>query len=152
MALNEAFVGRSFTYPGTYLVGREKVREFAASIGDAGPASHDVAAAQALGYRDVVAPPTFAIVLALRASTAVVMDPQLGLDYTRVVHGEQAFDHSRPIVAGDELSIVTTIESVRKAAGNDIIATVGHVTDSDGNLVLTTRSVLVSRGPDEAAE
>lgn len=146
MALNEGFVGRSFDHPGTYVVGREKVREFAAAIGDANPLSHDVTAARARGFADVVAPPTFAIVLALRASEAVVTDPDLGLDYTRVVHGEQGFEFVRPIVAGDELSIVTTIESVRQAAGNDIIATLGRVTDATGATVVTTRSVLVSRG------
>lgn len=148
MALNAEFVGRSFTQPGTYLVGREKIREFASAIGDANPASHDLAAARALGYADLVAPPTFAIVLALRASTAVVKDPELGLDYSRVVHGEQGFEYVRPVVAGDELSIVTTIESVKQLAGNDLISTSGHVTDATGAHVLTTRSLLVSRAPE----
>ncbi|MFN8171387.1 MAG: MaoC family dehydratase N-terminal domain-containing protein [Candidatus Nanopelagicales bacterium] len=149
MALNPAFVGRTFARPGTYLVGREKVREFASAIGDLNPASHDVAAARALGYADVVAPPTFAIVLALAASSAVVKDPELGLDYSRVVHGEQGFEYVRPVVAGDELSIITTIESVKQLAGNDLIATSGRITDATGAHVLTTRSLLVSRAPDE---
>lgn len=149
MALNPAFVGRTFARPGTYVVGREKVREFASAIGDQNPACHDVDTARALGHADLVAPPTFAILLALAASTAVVKDPELGLDYTRVVHGEQGFEYVRPVVAGDELSIVTTIESVKQLAGNDIIATSGHVTDASGAHVLTTRSLLVSRAPDE---
>ncbi len=152
MALNADFVGRSYAYPGTYLVGREKVREFAAAIGEHSPVHTDVAAARASGYSDVVAPLTFAIVLALEASAAVVRDPELGLDFSRVVHGEQSFEYVRPVVAGDELSIVTTVESVRQAAGNDIIGTSGHVTDAAGGHVLTTRSVLVARGPDEPAE
>ena len=150
MALNADFVGRAFAHPQSYVVGREKIREFASAIGDHNPACHDVDSARALGHADLVAPPTFAIVLALRASEAVVTDPELGLDYTRVVHGDQGFEYERPVVAGDELSIVTTIESVKQLAGNDVIATRGHVTDATGAHVLTTRSLLVSRAPEEA--
>ncbi len=151
MPLNPEFAGRTFEQPGTYVVGREKIREFATAIGDANPAYHDVVAARALGYADLVAPPTFSIVLALRASEAVVSDPELGLDYTRVVHGDQGFELVRPVVAGDELSIVTTIESVKTLAGNDVIATRGHITDASGAHVLTTRSLLVSRAPEDPA-
>ncbi len=111
------------------------------------PAYHDVAAAaSALGYRDVVAPPTFAIVLSMQASAAVVLDPELGLDYTRVVHGEQRFVVRRPIVAGDELVVTTTIESIRTMAGNDMIMTRGDISTAAGEHVATTHSLLVSAG------
>ena len=70
-------------------------------------AYRDVAAARALGYADLVAPPTFAIVIALEASVDVVKDPDFGLDYSRVVHGEQRFAYTRPVVAGDELVVTT---------------------------------------------
>lgn len=151
MALNPEFVGRSYAPTGSYVVGREKLREFATAIGDGSPAYHDVAAARALGYADLVAPPTFAVVMSMQASRAVIHDPELGLDYSRVVHGEQRFAYARPIVAGDELVVTTTIESIRSAAGNDMITTRGDIATLDGEHVATAYSLIVSRGADEAA-
>ena len=148
MPLNPDFVGRTYPAGEPYLVSRERIRAFTDAIGDTNPAYRDVSAAQALGYADLVAPPTFAIVLALRAITQVAHDPELGLDYTRVVHGEQRFAHARPIVAGDELVVVTTVESIREAAGNDMITTRGDISTTAGESVCTAHSLLVSRGAD----
>ena len=146
MALNPEFAGRTYPADATYVVGREKVREFATAVGESSDLSFDVAAARAAGYSDVVAPPTFAIVLALGASEKVVKDPELGLDYSRVVHSEQRFSYVRPIVAGDELQVVTVIESVRSVAGNDIITTRADISSVDGQPVCVAYSQLLSRG------
>ncbi|MHB1166687.1 MAG: FAS1-like dehydratase domain-containing protein [Candidatus Nanopelagicales bacterium] len=151
MALNPDFAGREYPPSASYVVGREKIREFAAAVGEANAACTDVEAAQAAGYPDLVAPPTFGIVLSMRASEAVILDPDLGLDYSRVVHGEQRFAFTRPIVAGDELLVATTIESIRSMAGNDLIMTRGDVLTASGEAVLITHSLLVARGPDEDA-
>lgn len=148
MALNPDFVGREYPATGSYVVGREKIREFAAAIGDANPVYRDVASAQALGYRDLIAPPTFAIVLSLKAAEAVMFDPELGLDYSRVVHGEQSFSYTRPIVAGDELQVTTVIESIRSVAGNDMLTTKGIITTVAGEPVATATSLLLARGTD----
>jgi acyl dehydratase len=148
MALNPAFIGRVYPATGTYLVGREKIREFASAIGDSNPAYRDVDAAVALGHADVVAPPTFAIVLSMKAMESVVFDPELGLDYSRVVHGEQSFSYARPIVAGDELAVTTLIEGIRSVAGNDMITTKATISSVTGDLVCTATSVIVSRGAD----
>lgn len=146
MALDPSFIGR--TYPPTppYEVGREKIREFADAIGDHNPAYRDPEAANALGHPDVIAPPTFGIVLSMRASGQVIGDPELGLDYTRVVHGEQRFTYTRPIVAGDRLTVVVTVENIRTAAGNDMVTTRGDVSTEDGEPVFTAFSTLVARG------
>jgi acyl dehydratase len=146
VALDPSFIGR--TYPPTppYEVGREKIREFADAIGDANPAYRDPEAARALGHPDVIAPPTFGIVLSMRASGQVVGDPELGLDYTRVVHGEQRFVHTRPIHAGDRLTVTVTVENIRAAAGNDMVTTRGDVSTVDGEPVFTAYSTLVARG------
>lgn len=149
MALNPDFVGRVYPPSAPYLVGREKVREFADAVGDPNPVFHDVTSARARGYGDVLAPPTFAIVMSMKASEAVMFDPELGLDYTRVVHAEQRFSYARPIIAGDELVVTTTIEGIRTMAGNDLITTRGDIATTDGEHVVTTHSVLVSRAPDE---
>src|SRR5665213_1273327 len=152
MPLDPSFVGRSFPPTAPYQVGREKIREFAAAIGDPNPAYTDVDAARALGHSDLVAPPTFAIVLSMRASHQIVKDPALGLDYTRVVHGEQRFSYTRPIVAGDELSVIVTVEKIRSVAGNDIITTRGDIVTADGDAVCSAYSTLVSRAPDPMSE
>ena len=145
MALNEDFLGRVFPPSDPYQVGREKIREFAAAIGDDNPVFHDVESARALGYADVVAPPTFPVLMALKAAASAVQDPELGLDYSRVVHGEQKFQYSRPVVAGDELVVTVTIEGLRTMAGNDMVTARGDVTTVDGEHVVTTTSLLIAR-------
>ncbi len=146
MALDQSFVGRKYPPTEPYEVGREKIREFADAIGDPNPAYRDADAARALGHPDVIAPPTFPVVLSMRASAQVVADPELGLDYSRVVHGEQRFVYSRPVRAGDRLTVTVTVESIRSAAGNDLLTTRGDVSTVDGEPVLTAYSTLVARG------
>ena len=146
MALDQSFVGRKYPPTAPYEVGREKIREFADAIGDQNPAYRDPEAARALGYPDVIAPPTFPIVLSMRAGAQVVFDPELGLDYSRVVHGEQRFVYTRPVRAGDRLTVTVSVESIRSAAGNDLLTTRGDVATVDGEPVLTAYSTLVARG------
>jgi acyl dehydratase len=146
MPLDQSFVGRSYPPTPPYEVGREKIREFADAIGDENPAYRDPAAAQALGYHDVIAPPTFPIVLTMKAASAIIADPDLGLDYTKVVHGEQRFSYTRPIQAGDVLQVTVRVETIRAAAGNDLLTTRGEVTTMDGEHVVTAFSTIVARG------
>ena len=148
MALDPSFVGRSYLAAGSYQVGREKIREFAEAIGDDDALYRDPAAARACGYSDVIAPPTFAIILSLRAQQALVCDPDLGLDYSRVVHGDQSFTHHRPIRAGDELAATVHVDGVRAMGGNDLLTVRCEITDGAGHPVTTARSMLVVRGPD----
>jgi acyl dehydratase len=139
-------IGRKYPKSAPYEVGREKIREFAAAIGDTNPAYTDPAAAQKLGHRDVVAPPTFPIVFTMRSSGSAVLDPDLDIDYSRVVHGEQRFVYRRPVYAGDRLVCETTIENVVSKAGNDILSTRTDVTTEDGEPVLSAYAVIVARG------
>ncbi|MET9163033.1 FAS1-like dehydratase domain-containing protein [Streptomyces cellulosae] len=150
MALDQSFVGR--TYPPTepYEVGREKIREFTEAVGDANPAYTDREAAQALGHPDVIAPPTFVFAITFKAAGKVVADPQLGLDYSRVVHGDQKFAYNRPVRAGDRLTVTSTIETVRTMAGNDILDIRGEVHDQNGEHVVTAWTKLVARAAEEA--
>ena len=146
MALDASYAGRSYPPTAPYEVGVEKIREFATAIGDRNPAFHDRAAAAALGHPDVIAPPTFPFVLTFGASRVVIDDPELGIDYSRVVHGEQRFVHARPVRAGDALATTVTIESVRSAGGHDMVTTRSDVHAADGQLVVTAYSTLVVRG------
>lgn len=146
--MNPDFIGRAYPPSAPYLVGREKVREFARALGESDPVYFEPEVARARGFADVVAPPTYAIRLSMAAAEKVVMDPDLGLDYTRVVHGDQRFDYTRPIVAGDELVTTVTIDGIRSAAGNDILTTRAEIRTMSGELVVTSLSTLVARGSD----
>lgn len=148
MSVDQSYVGRVYPPTAPYEVGREKIREFADAIGDPNPVYRDPEAARALGHPDVIAPPTFGIVLTLRAGHQVIMDPDFGIDYSRVVHGEQRFEHVRPIRPGDVLRVVVTVDGVRAAAGNDIVTTRADVTTTEGERVLTAYSTIVARGPE----
>jgi acyl dehydratase len=149
VALNQDFIGKVYPAGPAYEVGREKVREFAVAIGDMNPAYHDVEHARSLGHRDVIAPATFPFTITMRAMAVVMFDPDLGLDYSRVVHGEQRFAYSRPVTAGDRLVVETTIENIRVAAGNDILTSRSVVSTEDGEHVVTTWAVTVARGTAE---
>src|SRR5215218_7847333 len=105
MPIDPSYAGRSYPPTVPYEVGIEKIRELAEAIGDPNPAYWDREAAKALGHPDVIAPPTFAFVLTFRATRALIDDPELGIDYSRVVHGDQRFEHMRPIRAGDALTV-----------------------------------------------
>ena len=147
MPLNRDVIGRQYPAPTTYEVGREAIRRFAEAIGDDSPAYTDPAAARALGHPDVIAPPTFLTVLNFRfATSGPVADPELGLDYSRVVHGEQSFELHRPVRAGDVLTCVLTVEDIRDAGRNELIVSRTDVTDATGARVATVRGTTVSRG------
>ncbi len=150
MALDQSFVGRTYPPTPAYEVGREKIREFAEAVGDTHAAYVDVEAARALGHADVIAPPTFVFSITYRAAGEVVQDPQLGLDYSRVVHGDQKFSYVRPVRAGDLLTVTSTIESIKSLAGNDVIDIRGDVHDEAGELVVTALTKLVARAAEEA--
>src|SRR5688500_3725450 len=146
MALDQQLVGRSYPPSAVYEVGRAKIAEFATAIGDDDEVYRDPAAARAAGYPDVIAPPTFAIAISLEAANVVLTDPDVSLDYSRVVHGEQRFAHHRPIRAGDRLIATTTIDAVRSVAGNDLLTTRVDLATEDGEAVCTATSMLVARG------
>ena len=146
MPLDPSFVGR--TYPPTkpYEVGREKIREFATAVGADHQAHHDRAAARSLGHPDIVAPPTFPIVVSMAAGNQVIDDPALGIDYSRVVHGDQRFSYTRPVYAGDRLTCVCTVEEITSRGGHDLLTTRTDVATDDGEPIVTVWSKFVVRG------
>ncbi|KAB1909130.1 MaoC family dehydratase N-terminal domain-containing protein [Micromonospora tulbaghiae] len=146
MSLDPSFVGRTYPPTAPYQVGREKIREFAAAVGATDPVHHDPEAARSLGHSDVVAPPTFPVVVTMAASRQIVEDPALGVDYSRVVHGDQRFAYTRPVVAGDELVCVSTIEEVTSRGGHGFLTTRTDVSTVDGEPVVAVWSKIVVRG------
>ena len=146
MPVNPDLVGREFPPTAPYLVGREKIREFSRAVLATNPINLDVEAAQAAGYADIVAPPTFPVVIQEQTLAQLLAEPDGGIDFSRVVHGEQSFTFERAIVAGDELTATLRVASVKTLGGNAMVAAESAITDSSGALVVTAVSTLVVRG------
>jgi acyl dehydratase len=146
MPLDPAYIGRTFTPTAPYRVGREKIREFADAIGATDAIYRDPDAARALGYADVIAPPTFPIVITAGTFDQLVADPGLGLDFGRVVHGDQRYSYTRPVTAGDELVCTATITEITERGGYGFLTTSTAVTTVAGEPVATSTSKLVVRG------
>ena len=146
--MNPELQGREFPPTAPYLVGREKVREFARAVFATNPINLDVDAARAAGHADIVAPPTFAVVVQERTLAQLLAEPDAGIDFSRVVHGDQRFTSSRPIVAGDELTATLTVSSVKTLGAHSMVTAESVVTDAAGEHVVTAISTLVVRGDD----
>lgn len=146
MSLDPAYVGHVYPRSEVYEVGRAKIQEFAEAIGDDHPMYRDVAAAQAAGHPDVVAPPTFATIMFGRYAMAdIVNDPKLGVDYERLVHGDMKFDYARPLYAGDRLTVTTHVAAIDNRMGNDFLTLRAEIETEDGERVVTALSQLVIR-------
>jgi len=141
--VNTELVGREFPPTAPYLVGREKVREFARAVFADAPLHTDVDAARALGYADVVAPPTFAMVIQDQTLQQLLSEPGSGIELARTIHAEQRFAYTRPIVAGDELSGRLKVTGIRTVGGNAMITSEAEITDAEGAHVVTATSVLL---------
>ena len=146
MPVNPDFAGRSFPPSEPYEVSRVKIAEFAQAIGDLSPLCRDRQAAQAAGYPDVIAPPTFAIVISMASSGRAVADPGLGINYAMVVHGEQRFEYSRPLHAGDVVTAQSTISGIREVGSITMLTTETEIRTVEGEHVCTGFSTLVERG------
>jgi hypothetical protein len=134
--VNQALEGKRYPRTSPYLVGREKLREFAkATMLD-----------ESLLGEDAVAPTTFPVVIQEQSLKLVITDPEAGLDFSRVVHGEQRFVYTRPIVAGDELTSELNVASVKTLGGNQMITFNTEIFDAQNQLVCTAISTLVVRG------
>lgn len=149
MTINPDLQGRSYPAAGVYTVGREKIREFALAVKATSPSHFDVEAARALGYRDLVAPPTFAIIVAQQTDAQLINDPEAGIDFTRVVHADQRFTHHRPIVAGDQLVAELHVDQVRAMGGGAMITTRAEISTIEGEKTATTTSSILVRGEEQ---
>lgn len=143
MPVNPELVGRVFPPTDAYLVGREKVREFARAVFAEAPQHTDPVAARELGYPDVVAPPTFAMVIQDRTLQQLLAEPDAGIELARLLHAEQRFRYSRPIVAGDELTATLSVTGIRAIGGNTMVTSEAEIRDIDGQHVVTATSVLL---------
>ncbi len=146
MALNSGYVGRVYGPGEPYEMSRVKIADFADAIGEPSELCRDREAAIKAGYPDVIAPPTFAVIIDQLSAKAVVTDPGLGLDFSMVVHGEQSFSYVRPLHAGDVVVATTTVESIKSVGAVSMLVTSTSIDTVDGEHVCTATSMLVERG------
>jgi acyl dehydratase len=131
MAVDSDLVGRTFPPTEPYTISREKVLEFAAATGSETDGR--------------TTPATFPIVVAFAAMTRLMEDPEVGIALHRVVHGDQRFTYTRPVVVGDCLSATLTVDSLRQIGGADIVGTRSEIVDDRGEHVCTAYATLVHR-------
>lgn len=146
MSVNPGLVDIVFEQTESYLVGREKIREFAAAVFATDPVHFDVNVARERGFSDLVAPATFPVVIQDKTLLQLLAHPEARIDFTRVVHGDQRFDYSRPLVAGDEVVAQLRVTKVQSLGGHSMVTSETEVTTLAGEHVVTATSTLVIRG------
>jgi acyl dehydratase len=146
--MNPEYVGRVYGPSEPYEVSRVKIADFADAIGEPSELCRNKEAAIRAGYPDVIAPPTFAVIIDQLSTKSVVVDPGLGLDYSMVVHGEQSFSYTRPLHAGDVVVATTTVESIKAVGALSRLVTSTSIDTVDGEHVCTAKSNLVEREPE----
>ena len=148
MALNQTLKGKTYEEI-TFEVDHDQVTQFALAVGEDDPRFLEAGAASAEGFPGQLAFPTFITKLQILASAQVVLDEELGLDYTRVVHGEQAYEWRRPIVVGDVLKATPRVADIYAKGPNEFLVVEAEVQDAGGETVAVSTTTLLSRGTAE---
>ncbi|HWF75323.1 MAG TPA: MaoC family dehydratase N-terminal domain-containing protein [Solirubrobacteraceae bacterium] len=145
MSITTDAIGKVYP-PLLYAVGREKIREFAAAVGETNPLYSDLPAARAAGYPDLVAPPMFAVVYAGAALTPALFDPEVGIVFAMMVHGRQEFRWGRLVVAGEEITTTTTVKDISERGGLGFYVFETESEDGAGESVCTGTWTHIVRG------
>ena len=133
--MNESAKGKQYP-PFTYEVGLEKIREYANAVGESEPVHHDRDAARAAGFRDVVAPPMFAVVYSAGAVAPGILDPEVGINLARMLHGSQEFVWGEPVCAGDAIETVATLKDLYEKDGREFYVFESVSRNQDGQEVV----------------
>jgi acyl dehydratase len=145
VSLSKQIVGMHYRYPDHYIVGREKVREYAVAVKNGDPAFYDEAVATELGHRALPAPLTFISVFGYKAQSAFFENANIGINDMQIVQVDQVLKFTKPIFAGDKLYCDVYVDSVRQSHGTDIIVTKNVVTNEAGDVVQESYTTLAGR-------
>jgi acyl dehydratase len=143
--VNTSAIGKEYP-PVVYAVGREKVKEYAAAVGETNPLHLDVGAARAAGHADVVAPPMFAVVYQSGAVMPGIFDPEVGINFAMMVHSGQDFRWNRVVVAGDELTTQASVSAIDEKGGMGFYDFEVVTKDAAGETVCTGVWKMIVRG------
>jgi acyl dehydratase len=145
MATSTASIGKTYP-PSTYAVGREKIREYALAVGETNPLHLDPDVARRAGHRDVVAPPMFCVVYCGAALGPALFDPELGIDFARLVHGGQEFEWGPLVVAGDEITTTVSVKDITSRGPLAFFTFESVSTNQDGHTVCVGTWTNIVRG------
>ena len=134
MPVNSEAIGKTYP-PFEYEVGREKIGEYARAVGEESPIYFDRAAATEAGFRDVAAPPMFAVVYSAGSVAPGIFDPDVGIDFSMMVHGSQEFEWGEPVCAGDVITTVTSVKDISEKGGMGFYVFESVSTNQDGDVV-----------------
>jgi hypothetical protein len=152
VALSEEIVGMHYRHPDHYVVGREKLREYAIAVKNEHPALHDDAAAAELGHASILAPLTFISVFGYQAQSAFFESANIGINDMQIVQVDQVVKFCKPIHAGDKLYCDVYVDSVRQAHRTDLIVTKNIISDDNGDVVQETYTTLAGRSGEDGEE
>lgn len=145
MPLNQALKGKEYQKV-EFTVEREHVLRFDDAIGEDNPLFRDAGAARAAGFDEQLAPPTFVTTMQIMTSGQAVVDPELGLDYSRVVHGQQEYEYRRPVRVGETLWAIPRVADIYTKMSNEYLVIESEIKDAEGEVVVVARTMLLSRG------
>jgi acyl dehydratase len=152
VSLSSNIVGMHYRYPDHYVVGREKIREYATAVKNEDPSFFDEKAAADLGYDGLLAPLTFISVFGYQAQSAFFANANIGIQDAKIVQVDQELKFLLPIKAGDRLYCDVYVHSIRQAHGTDIIVTKNIVTNETGDVVQETYTTLAGRAGEQGEE
>jgi acyl dehydratase len=152
MTIFDNIVGMHYRYPDHYVVGREKIREYATAVKNEDAAYFDDKAAAELGHAGVLAPLTFISVFGYQAQTAFFASADIGIQDAKIVQVDQELKFAKPIMAGDRLYCDVYVHSIRKSFGADIIVTKNIITNEKGDVVQETFTTLAGRTSEDGEE
>jgi len=145
VAVDYSAKGKTYD-PHVYEVGREKIREYAYAVGEDNPVYFDRGAATEAGFRDVPAPPMFAVVYSAGSVGPAVLDPEVGIDLARMVHGGQEFNWSEPVCAGDTITTATEVKDIYERDGRGFYVFESLSRNQDGQEVVRGTWTNIVRG------
>ena len=145
MAIDTSKIGKTYS-PFTYEVGLEKIREYANAVGESNPVHHDRAAAREAGFRDVVAPPMFAVVYSAGAMGPAVLDPEIGINLMMMLHGSQEFEWSEPVCAGDTITTQAEVKDIHEKDGRQFFVFESVSKNQNGDEVVRGTWTNIVRG------
>jgi acyl dehydratase len=145
MAIKTDAIGKEWPAT-TYEVGKEKIGEYATVLGFQNPVHFDREAAQAAGFRDVVAPPMFAVVYSSPAMAPAMFDDDVEMNFAAMVHGGQEFEWGEPACSGDEITTTARCASIEEKDGKGFYVFETNSVNQDGAQVVKGTWTLIVRG------
>lgn len=116
MPVNDKAVGKQYD-PQTFEVEADRIKQYADAVGEEGGVYHDAEAAKAAGFRDLVAPPMFAVVYSAPSMGPALLDPEVEMNFPAMVHGGQAFEWGEPVCAGDTITTTAVCKEIYEKDG-----------------------------------